>query len=104
MLGDQIAFTVGHGALGTFELMNYHLLHIKCHCTFTPLEEDEFSISDFFYFFFLAAIAPLSEGHRFKQSSVVLLIKYTDTDTRLRPNSYSLKRKQVLNKKIPDQD
>lgn len=26
-LGDQIAYTVGHGAPGTFELMNYHLLH-----------------------------------------------------------------------------
>lgn len=45
-LGDQIAYTVGHGAPGTFELMNYHLLHvIKCHCRFMPLKQDEFSIS-----------------------------------------------------------
>lgn len=45
ILGDQIAYTVGHGAPGTFELMNYHLLHVKCHCTFMSLEQDEFSIS-----------------------------------------------------------
>lgn len=44
-LGDQIAYTVGHGAPGTFELMNYHLLHVKCHCRFMPLEQDEFSFS-----------------------------------------------------------
>lgn len=44
-LGDQIACTVGHGAPGTFELMNYHLLHVKCHYRFMPLEQDEFSIS-----------------------------------------------------------
>lgn len=45
ILGDQIAYTVGHGAPGTFELMNYHLLHVKCHCRFMPLEQGEFSIS-----------------------------------------------------------
>lgn len=44
-LGDQIAYTVGRGAPGTFELMNYHLLHVKCHWRFMPLEQDEFSIS-----------------------------------------------------------
>lgn len=43
VLGDQIAYTVGHGAPGAFELMNYHLLHVKCHCRF--IEQDEFSIS-----------------------------------------------------------
>lgn len=43
-LGDQIVFTVGHGAPGTCELMNYHLLHIKCHGRFMPLEQDDFSI------------------------------------------------------------
>lgn len=45
ILADQIAYTVGHGAPGTFDLMNHHLLHVKCHCRFTLLEEDEFSIS-----------------------------------------------------------
>lgn len=34
MLCVQIAYTVGHSARGTFELMNYHLLHVKCHGRF----------------------------------------------------------------------
>lgn len=45
-LGDQIAYTVGHGAPGTFELMNYHLLHVfKCHCRFMLLKQHKFRIS-----------------------------------------------------------
>lgn len=35
---------MGHGAPGTLELMNYHLFHVKCHCRFMPLKQDELSI------------------------------------------------------------
>lgn len=48
MLGSQIAYTVGHGAPGTFELMNYHLFYVQCHCRSIWLDKDEFSSSDFF--------------------------------------------------------
>lgn len=62
MLGVQIAYTVGHSARGTLELMNYHLLHVKCHWRFVQIVRDSFP-SIFFPFHCGIIISYLTSGN-----------------------------------------